>query len=70
MIGGANNLIDAETIVIGGDVSALGDMLLDPLRRAALAEALGPTKDTKIVIASFGPNACLVGAGLLALSHR
>jgi glucokinase len=69
VIGGANNLIDAEMIVIGGGVSALGNLLLDPLRRAAMAEALGPAKDARIVAASFGPNACLVGAGLLALSR-
>ncbi len=67
VIGGANNLVDAETIVIGGGVSALDELYLGPLRRAARIEALGATKSVEIVAASFGPNACLVGAGLLAL---
>ena len=67
VIGGANNLIDAQMIVIGGGVSGLGDLSLEPLRRAARVEALGATRSVSVVAASFGPTACLVGAGLLAL---
>jgi glucokinase len=68
VIGSANNLVDAAVILIGGGVASIGDAFLEPLRAAAQQEALGATRDVAIDVASFGPNACLVGAGLLGLS--
>lgn len=65
-VGGANNLIDAAVVVVGGGVLALGEAFLVPLRRAARTEALGATREAPIVAAKFGPTACLVGAGLAA----
>ena len=66
VIGGANNLLDAAIIVIGGGVAALGDIFFDPLRKAALRESLGATSLAPIVPAQFGPEACLIGAALSA----
>lgn len=68
VIGSANNVVDAEIVVIGGGVLALGDMLLAAAREAARREALGASKAVQIVPAQFGPTACLIGAGLAALS--
>ncbi len=67
VIGSANNVVDAEIVVVGGGVLALGDMLLGPAREAAKREALGDSKAVQIVPAQFGPTACLIGAGLAAL---
>lgn len=67
VIGGANNLVDTEVVVIGGGVAGLGEAYLAPLRRAAATEALGATRAVPVVPARFGAQACLVGAGLLAL---
>lgn len=68
VIGSANNVVDAEIVVVGGGVLALGDQLLGPAREAARREALGGSKAVQIVPAQFGPTACLIGAGLAALS--
>lgn len=65
-IGSANNVVDAEIVVVGGGVLALGDLLLAPARAAARREALGLSKAVEIVPAKYGPTACLIGAALAA----
>jgi glucokinase len=65
-IGSANNVVDAEIVVVGGGVLALGDLLLAPAREAAKREALGLSKAVQIVPAQYGPTACLIGAALAA----
>lgn len=67
-IGSANNVVDAEIVVIGGGVLALGDLLLVPARAAARREALGLSKAVEIVPAKYGPSACLIGAALAAFA--
>jgi glucokinase len=66
-IGGANNVVDATIVVVGGGVAALGDIYFAPMRRAAQREGLGTSKSVPIVAAKFGSDACLVGAGLAGL---
>lgn len=64
----AATMLDPEVIVVGGGVSAAGDLLLEPARsslRAALPGGLdrpGPT----IVLAALGPDAAVIGAADLA----
>jgi glucokinase len=67
VIGSANNLVDASVVLVGGGVASIGSVFLEPLRAAAREEALGGTRDAPITLVSFGPRACLVGAGLLSL---
>jgi glucokinase len=68
---GAANLIaafDPELVVIGGGVSAAGDLLLEPARRA-LGESLvgvGHREIPRLQQARFGPEAGIVGAADLA----
>ncbi len=66
VLGSANNVVDAEIIVVAGGVLALGDRLLQPARAAAKREALGLSKVVEIVPAKYGPTACLIGAALAA----
>jgi len=66
VIGSANNVIDAEIVVVGGGVLALQDLLLPRARDAASREALGLSKAVRIVPAEFGTTACLIGAALAA----
>jgi glucokinase len=66
-IGGANNVVDAAIVVVGGGVAGLGDMFFAPMREAARREALGTSKSVPIVPAQFGADACLVGGGLAGL---
>lgn len=70
VLGSANNVVDAEIIVVAGGVLALGDRLLEPARAAARREALGLSKAVQIVPARYGATACLIGAALAAFSSQ
>lgn len=65
---GLVSALDPERVVIGGGVSAVGDLLLEPARRA-LGGALQGTSHRDLptlVPTRFGPEAGAVGAALLA----
>jgi len=71
-IGVANaiNTFDPEVVAIGGGVSSAGELLLGPLRAAALEYVLpGVGTATEIRIARSGPQAGVRGAALLARSE-
>jgi glucokinase len=70
VLGSANNVVDAEVIVVAGGVLALGDRLLEPARAAARREALGLSRAVQIVPARYGATACLIGAALAAFSSQ
>lgn len=59
---------DAEVVVIGGGVSAAGDLLLDPAREALARRLVGTGHrlPPDVVVAALGPEAGMVGAALLA----
>jgi glucokinase len=61
-------VLDPEIVVIGGGVSAVGEMLLDPIRSAFadLIPAKGFRPELKIVKAKFLNQAGLIGAADLA----
>lgn len=67
-VGSLVNIFDPELVVVGGGFgAAAGDLVLEPAREAARAEAVPPARDTvRIVPAELGPEAGLVGAGLVA----
>jgi glucokinase len=72
---GLANLVaafDPEKIVIGGGVSAAGDRLLEPARRALIRSLVGfgHREVPDVVRASFGPEAGMVGAADLARLGR
>ncbi len=62
------HFLNPEMIVLGGGVvEALGDSLLDPIRKAAAKYALPATMDSvQIVAATLGDNAGVIGASVLA----
>ena len=59
---------DPEVFVVGGGVSAAGDLLLDPAREAFARHLTGrgyrPQAD--LVVAELGADAGMIGAALLA----
>ena len=61
-------VLDPEIVVIGGGVSAAGDLLLEPMRKAYLDHlpARGFRPELKIVAAEFVNDAGVVGAADLA----
>ena len=61
------NIFNPEVVVIGGGVSAAGDLLLDPAREVVAQRALRPGRDlVRIEAAAFGAEAGMVGAAILA----
>ena len=71
-IGFANfvNVFNPEVIVVGGGAMAAGDLLLDPAREEMRARGLRPNREqVRIVPARFGPEAGMLGAGVLALDE-
>lgn len=66
-VAGYVNVFNPEVVVIGGGFAAAGDLLLDPVREVVAEQAL-PTarEEVRVVPAELGPDAGLVGAGLVA----
>jgi glucokinase len=64
------NMWNPEVIVVGGGVMAAGELLLEPARTEMRARALLPNRDVvRVVAAKFGPEAGMLGAGVLALDE-
>lgn len=61
------NIFQPEVICIGGGISGQGETLLKPLREQVLKESYtrGSHKQTKIVTASLGNDAGLIGAAMI-----
>jgi glucokinase len=60
------NIFDPDVIVIGGGVSVVGDLLLDPARAELRARALPPMNEAAVRLAELGPDAGMIGAAALA----
>lgn len=74
-LAGLVNILDPEVVVVGGGVADVGDLLLDPARRAFrdAIEAPDHRPEVPIVPALLGNDAGAVGAAALALetvTHR
>lgn len=66
-IANAINVFDPEQVVIGGGVSAAGELLLEPARSVARRFVLpGVGTRTEVRLARYGPRAGVRGAALLA----
>ena len=61
--------LNPSIVCIGGSVSELGDLVLEPAKKAFVKNAFTPIKDTPIVIAALRGDAGLVGAALLAMEQ-
>jgi glucokinase len=64
-----SNIFDPDVIVIGGGVSAAGDLLLDPAREELRARALPPMNKTSVKIAELGGDSGMIGAAAMALAE-
>jgi glucokinase len=61
------NIFNPEVVVIGGGVSAAGELLLEPARQVVRERALSPNRElVRIEAARFGAEAGLIGAALMA----
>ena len=59
------NMLNPDLVIVGGDLSAAGDLLLDPARAELRRRALAPSNATPVVPAELGPDAGMIGAALL-----
>src|SRR3954447_837899 len=60
------NIFEPDVMVIGGGVSAAGDLLLDPARAEVKRSALPPMNRTPVILAALGPDAGMSGAAAMA----
>ena len=66
----AVNLLDIRKVVVGGGVSAAGDWLLEPARRALAENVMPAMRDgLEIVRETRGNDVALLGAAHLAFEH-
>ncbi|MBN8232576.1 ROK family transcriptional regulator [Corallococcus macrosporus] len=67
-VGGLLNLLNPAIVVLGGEISSVGEMLLDPLRASVRQRALSVSMaETRIVTSTLGERAIAVGAATLVL---
>jgi glucokinase len=60
------NVFNPEVVVLGGGFARAGELLFEPARRVVAERALIPARDlVRIVPALLGPEAGLIGAGLV-----
>lgn len=59
--------VDPGTVLIGGGVSGLGALFVDPLAERLRASLQPPFAGVEVAVARSGPDAALLGAGRLAL---
>jgi glucokinase len=60
------NIFNPEVVVLGGGFARAGDLLFEPARKVVTERALPPGRDlVRIVPALLGPEAGLIGAGLV-----
>ena len=66
-LAGAVNFLNPEKIVIGGGISAAGELLLTPIKQAIQLHAFAsPAKTVEVLIATLGNHAGMIGAAVLA----
>jgi glucokinase len=70
VLAGVANIIDPDVIVIGGGVSNLRDLLMDPISQAYRREALPGPATCRIEVAALGSHSGLIGAALDAIAHE
>lgn len=61
------NILEPDVVVLGGGVTRAGAILLDPVRRAVLRDAMPPAAAAvRVEIAELGDVVCVVGAAAVA----
>lgn len=70
VLGEVCNVLNPEMVVVGGDLTAAGDLVLCPLREALEATALpAATADLEVVRGALGERANVLGALALAIAQ-
>jgi predicted NBD/HSP70 family sugar kinase len=68
VIAGVLNLLNPHVVVLGGEVTGVGDVLLDSLRREVQRRTLASVfAQTRLVLSHLGAQSVAVGAATLVL---
>jgi predicted NBD/HSP70 family sugar kinase len=68
VVAGVLNLLNPSIVVLGGEITSVGDLLLDPLRASIRARAMSTSlAETQIVASRLGQRSIAVGAATLVL---
>ena len=68
VVAGVLNLLNPAIVVLGGEITSVGDLLLDPLRASIRARAMSTSlAETQIVASRLGARSIAVGAATLVL---
>jgi predicted NBD/HSP70 family sugar kinase len=68
VVAGLLNLMNPAIVVLGGEITSVGDRLLDPLRASIRARAMSTSlADTQIVASRLGARSIAVGAATMVL---
>jgi predicted NBD/HSP70 family sugar kinase len=68
VVAGLLNLLNPAVVVLGGEITSVGDLLLDPLRVSIRARALSTSvAETRIVSSRLGERSIAVGGATLVL---
>lgn len=65
-LAGIAMIFEPEVIVVGGGVSAAGELVVGPAREEMRARVMGPAAAARVEVAALGPEAGMIGAALLA----
>jgi predicted NBD/HSP70 family sugar kinase len=69
-LAGAVNLLNPELVIIGGDLAAAGDVLLDPIRAVVDRRAVAPAaNDVRVVRGALAEHAEVLGAAAIQLAR-
>lgn len=68
-VGGLANVLDPDRVVIGGGVSAAGELWWTPFLAAVRSELMDPLAGLPVLPAVLGSNAAVAGAAKLALDR-
>ena len=68
-LGSLINIFNPEAITLSGGLLAIGEMLLDPMRKAMYSLAYGPAGGTIVRISELGDSCGLLGAAAVAFAR-
>jgi len=64
------NLLNPERVVVGGELAAVGDVLLEPIRKAIARQAIAPAAAAvQVVAGELGERATVLGAAAIQLAQ-
>lgn len=66
-VAGLCNLLGPELVVVGGELASAGDLLLEPIQSRVRTASISAARSTRVVAASLGEHAEVLGALALVL---